>query len=124
MIKDIAFVAYPVADVAKTREWYEKYLGLSFSGPYEENGIEMYNEANVGNGCFSLMHHGWGDKPAGSAHGCAFEVDDLDATVARLRAAGLNVADPYQTPVCKMTNVKDPEGGTVTLHQRTAPPRA
>ena len=50
MIKEIAFTAYPAKDVAGLRKWYEDKLGLKFSGPYEEDGVEKYNEANVGGG--------------------------------------------------------------------------
>ena len=123
MIKDIAFVAYPAENVTATRAWYEKHLGLNFTGAYAENGVEMYNEANVGPACFALMHPAYGQQPAGSGHGCAFEVEDMDATVKQLRDAGLTVNDPYQTPVCKVSGVTDPEGNKITLHQRTAPPR-
>ena len=46
MIKEIAFTAYPAKDVAGLRKWYEDKLGLKFTGPYEEDGVEKYNEAN------------------------------------------------------------------------------
>lgn len=123
MIKDIAFVAYPSENVTATRAWYEQHLGLNFTGPYVEQGLEMYNEANIGAACFALMHPAFAQQPAGSGHGCAFEVDDLDATVAQLRDAGLAVNDIYQTPVCKISGLSDPDGNKITLHQRTAPPR-
>ena len=55
MVKHIAFVAYPSNDVAGTRAWYEKMLGLQFAGPYSEDGVEKYNEVHLGDGCFSLM---------------------------------------------------------------------
>jgi predicted enzyme related to lactoylglutathione lyase len=123
VIKDIAFVSYPSNSVTATRNWYEKHLGLKFAGPYEEEGVEMYNEAHLGTGAFSLVHEKWAERPAGSGAGCAFEVEDLDKLIANLRASGVSVEDPYQTPVCKMASTKDPEGNTITLHQRTAPPR-
>lgn len=46
MIKDIAFTAYPSNDVAGTRAWYEKCLGLEFARPYCEDGVEKYNEVH------------------------------------------------------------------------------
>ena len=121
MIKEIAFTAYPCKNVAKTREWYESHLGLKFTGEYTENGVEMYNEAQVGSGWFSLMSDQWGGRPAGSGGGCAFEVEDIDKTLADLKAKGVAVEEPYPTPVCKVTTISDPEGNLVTLHQRTAP---
>ncbi|MGZ3498754.1 MAG: VOC family protein [Vulcanimicrobiaceae bacterium] len=56
MIKRIAFVAYPTDDVTRTRGWYEDKLGLSFAGPYEEDGVERYNEAHLGDGCFTSAY--------------------------------------------------------------------
>ena len=120
MIKEIAFTAYPARDVAKLREWYEKNLALKFSGPYVEKGVEQYNESDLGGTCFSLMTTDWLEAPPGAGAGVVFEVADLDEAVAQLRAKGLTVEDPYITPVCKMSSLKDLEGNKVTLHQRTA----
>jgi len=119
VIKDIAFTAYPSANVKTTREWYEKMLGLRFNGAYEENGVEMYNEADVGPATFALMTSQWVDRQPGSGVGVAFEVDNIDATVKSLREAGVAVDDIYTTPVCKVTSFEDPEGNKVSLHQST-----
>lgn len=119
MVKDIAFTAYPSDNVAATRAWYEKMLGLKFSGAYEENGVEKFNEANVGPGCFALMTSEWIDRKPGTGVGVAFEVDDIEATAKSLRESGVKVDDIYTTPVCKVTSFDDPEGNKVTLHQST-----
>ncbi len=121
MIKDIAFTAYPSANVKATREWYERHLGLRFSGAFEEDGVEKYNEALVGGGCFSLMTHEWLQTAPGSGAGVAFEVDDIEKAAAGLRDAGIEVESIYETPVCKITSLRDPEGNKVTLHQITVP---
>jgi predicted enzyme related to lactoylglutathione lyase len=123
MIKEIAFTAYPAKDVAGLRKWYEEKLGLKFSFPYEEDGVEKYNEANVGNsgGYFSVLWDGWADRAPGSASGVVFEVADIDDTIKDLRAKGVEVEDAYATPVCKITSFTDLEGNKVSLHQRTAP---
>lgn len=121
MIKEIAFTAYPAKDVAGLRAWYQEKLGISFNNPYSEDGVEKYNEANVGGGFFSLMTTEWIGRDAGSASGIVFEVGDLDRAIAELRAKGIEVEDPYATPVCKVTSFNDPEGNKVTLHQITVP---
>ena len=95
MIKEIAFTAYPAKDVAGLRKWYEEKLGLKFSGPFEEDGVEKYNEANVGGGYFSVLTHEWIERDPGSASGVVFEVDDIDNTIADLRGKGVEVDDPY-----------------------------
>jgi predicted enzyme related to lactoylglutathione lyase len=121
MITDIAFTAYPSADVAVMRAWYEKMLGLKFSEPFTENGVEKYAESQAGNGYFSLMTHEWMEREPGSASGIVFEVDDIEKAVQSLRASGVEVEDIYETPVCKVTSLSDLEGNKVSLHQRTAP---
>jgi predicted enzyme related to lactoylglutathione lyase len=121
MIKDIAFTAYPSANVTAAREWYEKMLGLKFSGAFEEGGVEKYNEAHVGNAYFSLMTSEWIAREPGTGVGVAFEVDDIEKTAKSLRDAGVTVEDIYTTPVCKVTSFDDPEGNKVTLHQITVP---
>jgi predicted enzyme related to lactoylglutathione lyase len=121
VIKDIAFTAYPSKDVAALRKWYEDNLGLTFSGAFVEDGVEKYNEANVGGGYFSILWHEWQDREPGSASGVVFEVDDIDKTTADLRGKGIEVEDPYATPVCKITSFQDLEGNKVSLHQVTVP---
>lgn len=118
MIVDIAFTAYPANDVASTRAWYEEHLGLTFAGPYVEDGVEKYNEAHFPNGCFSLIAAEWAGREPGSAASVAFEVDDLAATVQTLRAKGVVVDDVRDGPVCRETSFEDPEGNRLTIHQR------
>ncbi len=121
MIKEIAFTAYPAKDVAGLRKWYEEKLGLKFSGPYEEDGVEKYNEANIGSGTFSVLTQEWADREPGSASGVVFEVDNIDDAVSDLRGKGIEVEDPYATPVCKITSFQDLEGNKVSFHQVTVP---
>lgn len=118
MIKHIAFTAYPSNDVAGTRAWYEEKLGLTFAGPYTENGIEKYNEAHLGSGCFSLMASEWVGREPGSGAGIVFEVEDVEAAAQSLRDKGVSVAAIDDGPVCKTVAFSDPEGNKVTLHQK------
>ena len=118
MIKEIAFNAYPAKDVRALREWYSTTLGLKFGNPFEQDGVVMYDEAEIGsNGWFSLMSHEWMEVAAGSASGIAFEVDDIEKTKADLSAMGIDVPDIYDTPVCRVVSIKDAEGNKVTFHE-------
>jgi predicted enzyme related to lactoylglutathione lyase len=122
MIKDIAFVAYPANDVASLIPFYRDTLGLNLSSTYDEEGKAQYAEFTVGqNGWFGLMTKDWVDRPGGSGVGVAFEVDDIEKTVADLRSKNVHVEDIYDTPVCRVTSFDDPEGNKVTLHQITVP---
>lgn len=117
MVKDIAFNAYPAQDVEALRKFYIDTLGLTFSAPYAEDGVLKYDEAKVGNGWFCVMTTQW--LEISPTAGVAFEVDDIDMTVADLRAKGVEVENIYDTPVCRLTSFNDPEGNKVTLHQTT-----
>jgi predicted enzyme related to lactoylglutathione lyase len=119
MIKDIAFTAYPAKNVEALRAFYERALGLKFTAPFAEDGVLKYDESLVGSGCFALMTTEWAEIAPSS--GLAFEVDDIDKTVADLRAKDVDVSNIYDTPVCRLTSFNDPEGNKVTLHQTTVP---
>ncbi len=119
MVKDIAFNAYPAKDVQALRTFYTDALGLKFSGPFEEEGVLKYDEAQVGNGWFSVMTRDW--LEVSPTAGVAFEVDDIDKTASDLRGKGVQIEDIYDTPVCRLTSFIDPEGNKVTLHQVTVP---
>lgn len=122
MITGIAFTAYPARNVTQLRKWYEDNLGLKFNAPFEEEGVEKYNEASVGGGgYFSVLTTEWADREPGSASGVVFEVDDINKAVADLRGKGVEVDDPYETPVCKLASFSDAEGNKVTYHQVTVP---
>lgn len=119
MVKDIAFSAYPAKDVRSLREFYSSALGLQFSGPFEQDGVLKYDEAQVGNGWFSVMTTEWAEiAPSG---GVTFEVDDIERTADELRGKDVQVEHIYDTPVCRLTSFYDPEGNKVTLHQVTVP---
>jgi predicted enzyme related to lactoylglutathione lyase len=121
VIKEIAFSAYPAADVRKLHEFYTKTLGVPLCEPMEFDGVAGYAEGKVGDGWFALLLDEWLDRPKGSGAGVAFEVDDLNATMEHLRSQGIQCSDPMVFPVCRMSNFNDPEGNKVTLHQTTVP---
>jgi len=121
MIKEIAFTAYPAADVSKLRDFYRDTLGLEFTGPYEQDGVLKYDEASIGNGYFSIMTTEWTETEPGTAASIVFEVDDVTKTKNELTSKGIETQDIYETPVCKLFSFKDPEGNKVTLHQITVP---
>jgi len=118
MIKHIAFTVYPVSDMNRARAFYEGTLGLSVSDDYDNHWVE-YKPG--GKGVFALSDMpevGRSDAQAGGT--IAFEVDDVDAMTGKVRAAGgMVVVEPFDTPVCRMSVVLDPEGNSVILHRVT-----
>jgi catechol 2,3-dioxygenase-like lactoylglutathione lyase family enzyme len=58
-----------------------------------------------------------GDVPEGHGQHFAIHVADLDATVAELRARGIDVGDPKPVGRSRQTFVFDPSGNMIELHQ-------
>lgn len=117
MIKHIAFTMYPVADMARARKFYEEALGLPLAGVHAGGGWVEYH---LDNGAFAITTMAKGVKPAANAGGSiAFEVDAVDETVAKLKAAGAKVAvEEFDTPVCRMAFVLDSEGNSLCIHAK------
>jgi len=115
---EIAFVGYPVTDLARARRFYEGTLGLqvthSFGGEdtaWIEYDIGPHTLA-IGNGMAD-----WQPSPQGAT--AALEVDDFDEALERIKRDGVPVAfGPEETPVCRMIGVSDPDGNTLIIHKR------
>jgi predicted enzyme related to lactoylglutathione lyase len=115
MIQSIAFFAYPVADLKRARDFYERVLGLKVESNFQDEWIEY----DVAGATFAITTMDATHRPA--AHGAvvAFEVGDLDATVAQLKKAQVRfVTENVESPVCRSAVVLDPDGNDVILHER------
>jgi predicted enzyme related to lactoylglutathione lyase len=120
-INEVAFTCYAVTDMAKSRAFYEDVLGLKPTTFYgEATGESQWTEYEIGAGAFALGRHA-DFKPSADGATVAFEVDDFDTAVKRLREAGTTFKmEPMQTPVCQMAMVLDPDGSSVMIHKRNA----
>ena len=116
MLQKVAFTMYPVRDTARARAFYEGQLGLTV-GKHSSNGT--WTEYDLpGGGCLALFRTNDMEPSASAGGSIAFEVDDLDALVGKLEAAGVTIkAKDIESPVCRMTIVCDPEGNSMILHQ-------
>ena len=115
MITSLAFVLYPVRDIDAARKFYEGALNLRLT--HEFGGA--WFEYDIGDTTFAICSAD-AEHPAPVRGGlAAFEVDDLDAEVERLKAAGIPLGGPIaDTPVCRFVSLRDPDGSEVLLHQR------
>jgi len=120
MLKKIAFVTYPVKDVARAREFYEGKLGLKL-GLHGNHGGKWWIEYDLpGGGCLALSN--FEGEPSASAGGrVAFEVADLDALMAKLKAQAVAfTTDVIHGPHCRMAVCLDSEGNALLLHELNA----
>ncbi len=121
-ITAIAFVGYPVTDMARARAFYEGVLGLKTGDVWEEGG-KAWVEFDIGAATLAISNMApdmW--KPSPDGPGVALEVDDFDAAIAHLRAAGVKFyVEPMPSPMCRMAVVGDPDGNSVVIHKKGAP---
>jgi predicted enzyme related to lactoylglutathione lyase len=124
MLQKVAFTMYPVKDMARARAFYEGVLGL---GPSTSGEGSPWVEFDLpGGGCIAITTV-TDQAPSANAGGTiAFEVDDLAAAIAELKAKGVPVpADNIESPVCRMAVCLDPDGNSIILHKlKTAEERA
>jgi len=116
MLKKVAFTMYPVQDATRARAFYETKLGLT-RGSAAPNGV--WTEYDLpGGGCLALFKND-DIKPSAAAGGSvAFEVDDLDAEIKRLKSEGVEFkAELIPSPVCRMSIILDSEGNSIILHE-------
>jgi predicted enzyme related to lactoylglutathione lyase len=117
MIKKVAFIGHPVHDMARAKKFYGELLGLEKSAEYEGKWCEFDSPEGktIALDTFS---------PDGTPPYMALETDDIEAEVARLKQAGVEVLmDVRDNKVCKMAIIKDSEGNGLMLHQ-ISPERA
>ena len=83
MIKEVAFVAIAVSDKERARKFYQETLELKPTHVGMEGAWVEYDlgATTIGVGC----HPAW--KPSRDGTTVAFEVEDLDATIANLKTA-------------------------------------
>jgi predicted enzyme related to lactoylglutathione lyase len=58
------------------------------------------------------------EATSGAGYSALFAVADINAAVARFRAQGETLGDPFETPVCFMSFGTDPDGNQFGIHQR------
>jgi predicted enzyme related to lactoylglutathione lyase len=116
MISEIAFTGTPVTDMPRARKFYEGVLGLK---PSMESMGGMWVEYDVKGGTFALGCFGEVWKPSSAGTSIAFEVDDFDAEIAKLKSKGIKLnMEVMDTPVCRFIIVHDPDGNPILIHKR------
>jgi predicted enzyme related to lactoylglutathione lyase len=115
MIKEVAFIAVAVSDFARSKEFYEETLELKL-----ESAPEGYPWAEFEVGGVTIgvgQHENW--QPSRDGTTIAFEVDDIDATIAKLKERGVKFdMEKTETPVCFMAQFRDPDGNKLLVHKR------
>jgi predicted enzyme related to lactoylglutathione lyase len=120
-IKEIAYIGYPVTDVARARAFFEGLLNLKPSTQFEHEG-RSWIEYDIGAATLAISNMSAGQwKPSADGPSVALEVADFDAAIETLRGAKIPFAvEPMDSGVCRMAIVLDPDGNAIAIHQRKA----
>jgi predicted enzyme related to lactoylglutathione lyase len=114
-IKNIGFVGIPVTDIKRARTFYEEVLGLKVS---DEMMGGKWIEYSVGDDTLAIANVGEHWTPSDQGTGAAFEVEDFDAAIKRLKDRHVRfAAEPFETPCCHMGVVQDPDGNKLMIHK-------
>ena len=118
-ISEIAFVAYPVIDIERSRGFYEGVLGLQ---PSREFTGESYAwiEYDLGANTFAVAMMPPGQwNPSADGPSVGLEVGEFDSAIAELKARSIPFdVEAMETPVCRMAVIADPDGNKITIHKR------
>lgn len=116
-IVEFAFVAYPATDLARSRVFYEGVLGLKPQTTMIHGG-EFWVEYEIGPHTLGIGNEPF-LKASGDGPHLVVEVDDFDAAIRHLQAHHVPFAvEPFETPVCRIAAVLDPDGNKLGLHWR------
>src|SRR5437588_10980099 len=101
---EIAFIAIAVSDKDRARKFYQETLELEPSSTQVDGAWVEYDlgPTTIGVGC----HPAW--KPSRDGTTVAFEVDDIDAAIAKLKERGVTFdIEKTETPVCWVVQIGD-----------------
>ena len=124
MIKGFAHICFHVRDLEASIEYYGGKLGFAHGHDYlDENGTRHGVYLHIGGRSFIELFRGEPEPCSGKQsyrHFC-LEVDDIDATTARLRNQGVAVT-PVKTGKDRSLQawLTDPDGNRIELHGYTA----
>ena len=116
---ELAFACYAVTDMKRARSFYEGVLNLKPThvvdgehGQWVEYEFGPYALAIGSSAMF---------KPSPDGCTVALEVEDFDHAIAQLKEKAVKFrTEPFQTPVCRMAMIFDPDGNTLGIHKRNA----
>jgi glyoxylase I family protein len=110
----IHHVAIVVDDIDRSVGFYTRALGFRLSAGRPGN-LGPGAWLDVGDQQLHLIEGTPG--PSRGQH-FAVLVDDLDAEIRRLRAAGFDVSDPVPVGAARQSFLADPSGNAIELHEK------
>ena len=105
-----------VKDVERTIAFYESYFG--FRAEYEE-GDRIVELVSAGGGAALMIHKAGKAQKTGQAQmKLVFDVEDVEAFIARCREKGLDFGVVHQGNGYVFANARDPSGNPISVSSR------
>jgi predicted enzyme related to lactoylglutathione lyase len=125
IVTGVDFVSVPSTDLAASIEFYGDVLGLERSKLWQGRGQDPVGaEFETGTVTIALIASDRLGIPF-QPHKVpiAFHVEDVEAARAELESRGVEfIGDTIDSGVCLQAIFEDPDGNTLDLHHRYAPP--
>ena len=118
-VTGVDYIRIPAKNIDESTRFYGEVLGLPF-GPTQHDDWVEYQAGNVTLAVMTPETHD--DTFAPLAPGSfALGVADVAAAKEQLEAAGVQVADVWDSGVCRGAGFTDPAGNRILLHHRYVP---
>ncbi len=117
---EFAFTGYSVTDMKRAREFYENVLNLKLASTFgEDEETATWVEYELGPHTLAITVGGDMWKPSKDGGGVALEVEDFEQSLKWLKDKGVEpYFGPYESPVCHMALINDPDGNSICIHKR------
>src|SRR3712207_1061307 len=121
IVTGVDFVSVPTTDLERAVDFYGTTLGLRRSAYKPERNFAEFETGTVTLSVLDPQRMGVGEfKP--NANAIALHVEDVAAARATLEERGVTfMGDIFDTGVCHMAFLADPDGNALMLHHRYAP---
>ena len=124
LVNGVDFICIATSDLAASRAFYEKVLGLEPSKLWQGGGEDPLGaEFETGNLTLALVDSAkLGLEVRPNNHPIALHVDDFEGAKAELESRGVKFnMDTIDSGVCWQIYFEDPDGNAIGIHHRYAP---
>jgi len=119
-VERVDYIRVPVTDIDAANHFYGELLGLRQSPNSPADDWVEYEAGNVTLAVMTPHSHDY-EFSALPPSTIALRVADVAAAKAKLEEAGVEVADMWDSGLCRGAGVSDPSGNRILLHRRYGP---
>jgi predicted enzyme related to lactoylglutathione lyase len=114
------FVTLPTRDYEAAAKFYGEVLGLPFAKQWGDMPAGEFETGSLTLALMQMDAFGQEFRPHGAP--VALHVDDFEGAKAELESRGVEFVNTIDSGVCHMGIFSDPDGNSLMLHHRYAPP--